>query len=76
MTTKNLRVKATFLVDGIVAGTWRTEVKRKLATLHLEPFAKLSKRATQGLEHEGEALLRFAEPDAKAWEVRAGESQR
>jgi hypothetical protein len=72
VTTKNLRVKATFLVDGIVAGTWRTDVKRKVATLHLEPFAKLSKRAMRGLEHEGEALLRFAEPDAKAWEVRAG----
>ena len=74
VTTKNLRVKATFLVDGVVAGTWRTEVKRQVATLHLEPFATLSKRATQGLEREGEALLRFAEPDAKAWEVRAGEN--
>jgi hypothetical protein len=74
VTTKNLRVKATFLVDGVVAGTWRAEVKRKVATLQLEPFAKLNKRATQGLEREGDALLRFAEPGAKAWEVRVGES--
>ncbi len=70
VTTKNLRVKATFLVDGDVAGTWTIAVKRKVATLTLAPFGTLPKRAVAELEAEGEALLRFAEPDAKDWLVR------
>ncbi len=69
VTTKNLRVKATFLVDGVVAGTWTIDVKRKVATLTLAPFAKLLKRELKELEPEADALLRFAEPDAKDWVV-------
>jgi hypothetical protein len=69
VTTKNLRVKATFLVDGLVAGTWAMGVKRKVATLTLTPFAALPKRAVKELEPEAEALLRFAEPDAKSYDV-------
>jgi hypothetical protein len=69
VTTKNLRVRATFLVDGMVRGTWTIAVKRKVATLTLAPFASLGKPAVKELEPEAEALLRFAEPDAKGWEV-------
>ena len=69
VTTKNLRVKATFLVDGVVAGTWTTAVKRKVATLTLSPFAKLPKAAAEELEAEAVALLAFIEPDAKARDV-------
>ena len=65
VTTKNLRVKATFLVDGVVAGIWTIAVKRRVATVTLEPFGAVSKRVLQGAEAEGEALARFAEPDAK-----------
>jgi hypothetical protein len=61
--------EATFLVDGVVSGTWTIAVKRKVATLALAPFAPLPKRALRELEPEAEALLRFAEPDAEAWEV-------
>ncbi|MEA2403708.1 MAG: hypothetical protein QOE08_355 [Thermoleophilaceae bacterium] len=61
---KNLRVKATFLVDGFVAGTWKAERKGKNATLVLEPFVKLKKAAMKELTAEAEALLRFLEPDA------------
>jgi Winged helix DNA-binding domain len=64
LTTKNLRVKAVFLVDGFVAGTWTAARKRDTATLTLAPFAKLPKPAVAGLTEEGEELLRFAEPDA------------
>lgn len=70
VTTKNLRVKATFLVDGSVAGIWTIEVKRKVATLRLEPFGTLQQRVRGELEREGDALLRFVEPDARAHEVR------
>ena len=70
--TKNLRVKATFLVDGRVAGTWKSERKGKKATLALEPFARLRKADAAALAREGEALLRFVEEDAASFEVRVG----
>lgn len=65
VTTKNLRVRATMLVDGVVAGTWTIAVKRRVATLTLQPFAPLTKRAEKSLREEAEALVRFAEPEAK-----------
>ncbi|HEV2776883.1 MAG TPA: winged helix DNA-binding domain-containing protein [Solirubrobacteraceae bacterium] len=69
VTTKNLRVKATFLVDGVVAGIWTLAVKRKVATLELQPFGKLAKRTREELTGDGEALARFTEPDAKSYDV-------
>ncbi len=70
VTLKNLQVRATFLVDGFVAGTWKIERKKKAAVLILEPFGKLDKRTLAELEREGDALLRFAEEDAEARDVR------
>ena len=71
---KNLQVRATFLVDGFVAGTWKIERKKKVAILILEPFGKLTKQTVAALEKEGDALLRFVEEDAEAWEVRCSRS--
>ncbi|NVI97621.1 winged helix DNA-binding domain-containing protein [Myxococcus sp. AM009] len=69
--TKNLRIPATFLVDGFVAGTWTVERKRAVAALVVEPFAPLKKKKDrEALAKEGEALLRFVEPEARAVEVR------
>ncbi len=70
--TKNLRVHPTFLVDGLVAGTWKAERKRATAILRLAPFAPLSAGATEALAAEGDALLQFLEPDAAAREVAFG----
>jgi hypothetical protein len=67
--TKNLRIPPTFLVDGFVAGIWKIDAKKKSATLELEPFAKLPKKAQKDLAEEGEALLRFAEPEVATLEV-------
>jgi hypothetical protein len=67
---KNLQVRATFLVDGMVAGTWGVERKRSTATLLLTPFAPLLKRARAALTDEAEPLVRFVEPEATAHEVR------
>ncbi|MFD3406882.1 winged helix DNA-binding domain-containing protein [Kribbella sp. NPDC058693] len=67
--TKNLRVKATYTVDGVVAGLWTTEKKRGVATLTLTPFGRTLKKTQAELEREGSALLRFLEPDAKTHEV-------
>jgi hypothetical protein len=38
--TKNLRIKATFLLDGVVAGTWAMTATKTRATVTLEPFAR------------------------------------
>jgi len=62
--TANLQVRATFLVDGFVAGSWKIDRQKDLATLVLEPFVKIAKRTVAELEEEGERLLEFAEPDA------------
>jgi len=64
VTLKNLIVRATFLVDGIVAGTWKSERKRKAAVLVIEPFGTIAKRARSEIEVEGERLLSFLEEDA------------
>ncbi len=68
--TKNLRVRATFLVEGVVAGAWKIERKKTTATITLEPFGPLAKSARSALSEEGVALARFCEPDATKHEVR------
>ncbi|MFA1544488.1 winged helix DNA-binding domain-containing protein [Actinomadura monticuli] len=65
LTTKNLRVRAVFLWDGFACGTWDTEYKRRVATLRMRPFEPLPQAAVDELAAEGEALLRFLEPEAK-----------
>ena len=70
--TKNLRIPPTFLVDGFVAGTWAIKATKKKATLTLEPFGKVPKKARKELGDEGEALLRFAEPGVGGLDVRFG----
>jgi hypothetical protein len=69
----NLRVRATFLVDGFVCGTWQTARKRSVATLTLAPFGLLTQPDVAALVEEGEALLRFLEDDATHFEVRLDE---
>jgi hypothetical protein len=69
ITTKNLLVPGTFLVDGMVAGTWKIERKKQTATLAIQPFGKLAKKAQAELDAEGQALLTFVEPDAGTREV-------
>ncbi len=59
LATKNLRVQATFLVDGFVAGSWAVERKRGSATLTLSAFERLAKPVKDELAAEAEALLRF-----------------
>ncbi|WP_433163336.1 winged helix DNA-binding domain-containing protein [Kribbella sp. CA-247076] len=70
--TKNLRVKATYTVDGLVAGLWTAAKKRGVATLTLTPFGRTTKKTAAELEREGSGLLRFLEPEAKTYEVVTG----
>ena len=69
VTTKNLRVRATFLWDGRVRGAWSVERKRGKAVLRLTPFEPLLPGAVDDLAPEGEALLRFIEEDADSFHV-------
>ncbi len=68
-----LRVAATILVDGFVAGVWKIEKKKGVATLIIEPFKALTKVSRQALLEEGESLVRFVEGDAKHFEVHFSE---
>ncbi len=59
------RVRATFLVDGFVAGTWKVERERGSARLEIEPFGTLREGVREALDEEGEKLVRFLQ-EAKA----------
>ena len=56
-----VELRATFLVDGMVAGAWKVERAKKAATLVIEPFIALDAATRSGLSDEGERLLRWAE---------------
>ncbi len=54
-------MRATFLWDGMVAGTWEIARTRGAAMLRMTPFRTLPRSALEELTAEAEALLRFAE---------------
>lgn len=64
-----LRVLPTVLVDGRAIATWKIARTKTKATLAIDAFAPLAKREQTAVAEEGEALLRFAEPDAKGHDV-------
>jgi hypothetical protein len=65
-----LRVAATILIDGFVAGTWKCERSKKDATVVVSAFATLPKKTREALESEGEELAQFLNPDAKSIAVK------
>jgi hypothetical protein len=65
-----LRIAATVLVDGFVAGTWKLEATKKVATVTIEPFKPFAGRVKKEVEAEAELLLKFAEPEVRTYEVR------
>ena len=56
-------VRATFLLDGFVAGTWKLERAKGAVTLVIEPFGRLARAQRDELAAEGERLVTFLEPD-------------
>jgi hypothetical protein len=64
VTSANLQIAATFLIDGVVAGSWKIERTARRAELRIEPFVSVSKTHRAELEDEGTRLLRFVEPGA------------
>ncbi len=55
----------TFLIDGVVAGTWRLDDD----TLNVRPFRTLRSRDHRGLRDEAELLLAFLRPEGAAPDV-------
>ena len=64
-----LRVAATVLVDGFVAGVWKIEKTKTAATLVVEPFGKWAKKDRTAAAEEAERLVRFVEPDGNSFSV-------
>jgi hypothetical protein len=62
----NLRIRPTFLVGGLVAGTWSIAVRRREAVLTLQTLQRLPRRERAALVHEAERLVCFLHPDAVA----------
>ncbi|MCR2807572.1 winged helix DNA-binding domain-containing protein [Paenibacillus soyae] len=63
--TSNGIIRATFLIDGFVAGTWKLTSGGNNAELHIEPFRKLTQQEQDALSEEGARMLQFAVSDAK-----------
>ena len=63
-------IRPTFLVDGMVAGTWAIARKTtRLARLVLSPFDGVARAHRDALLEEGERLVRFVQPDAREYAV-------
>jgi hypothetical protein len=61
----NLRYEPTFLVDGLVAGTWSIKTERRQTTITLRPLEELDRRTRDGLVAEAERLARATRPEAR-----------
>ena len=66
---RNLQIRPSYLVDGLVAGTWSIEVKRREATLSLRPLERLARATRSALVDEAEGLVRALHPQAKGHAV-------
>jgi hypothetical protein len=62
----NLRIRPTFLIDGLVAGTWSIEVRRREALLTLQALQRLPRSERAALVSEAERLVRALHPNAVA----------
>jgi hypothetical protein len=65
-----LAVARTYLVDGFVAGAWKVETAKKVATIVIEPFDPVAKASRAALEEEADRLVRFLEPGVSQYDVR------
>ncbi|HEV2029454.1 MAG TPA: winged helix DNA-binding domain-containing protein [Candidatus Dormibacteraeota bacterium] len=65
---KNGDVLSTFLVDGMVAGSWEAPLRGR-AVMTLAPFSALSVKHRRAVEREAESLLTWLRPDAVQREV-------
>lgn len=69
LNTRNGVTPSFFLVDGVVAGSWRIAKTRDSATITIEPFRPLPDADLRAAAEEGERLLAVAEPKATTQEA-------
>jgi hypothetical protein len=62
--SKNADVLPTFLVDGMVAGTWELSRADGSPAIELQPFGRQARRTLTALESEAQRLLELLAPDA------------
>ena len=67
-----LRIAATVLVDGRAAATWTIGTTKKRAVMTIVPFGTLPPKLRREVVAEGEAVLRFSEPEVPAHDVAIG----
>ena len=65
MASKNGLIPAMVLVDGVVAGTWRIETKKKSVSVSVRLFEKVSAKDRKAIEAEALSAAAFLAPDAK-----------
>ncbi len=68
--SKNADVRPTFLLDGMVAGTWELRRANGSAEVTLRPFRPVQAAAARALVQEAERLLEHIAPDAERRAVR------
>ncbi|MDP3854047.1 winged helix DNA-binding domain-containing protein [Phenylobacterium sp.] len=64
--TKNLLIAPTVLVDGVVAGIWRVEAKRKATTVAVRLFETVSAKDRKAIEAEAVSAAKFLAPETEA----------
>lgn len=67
---KNGDVVPTVLVDGMVAARWGARMAGRTATLEISAFQRLAAGDRAAVTDEGEQLVRFIYPEARAYDVR------
>jgi hypothetical protein len=67
---KNAVFPGTVLVDGFAAGMWKIARSRAAVTLNIEMFGSASTPDRDAVTAEGERLLAFAAPEARARDIR------
>jgi hypothetical protein len=67
---KNGVFPGTFLVDGLIRGSWRIAKQRKSAVLTITPWARTTKKDLTALAREGMRLLDFLAASAEDKDVR------
>ncbi len=65
MASKNGLIPAMVLVDGVVAGTWRIETKKKSVAVTIRLFGKVAAKDRNAIEAEALSAAAFLAPDAR-----------
>ena len=65
MASKNGLIPAMVLVDGVVAGTWRIEAKKKSVAVAIRLFDNVAAKDRKAMEAEALSAAAFLAPDAR-----------